>query len=241
MSEAHERSWSSRTDSNSEGEMAEASWRYMIHNLPSLFNDIKFVNNAIPLWQSKSAASESEWTKQLLSSIDDSASPYSRLPSHIKKGLKTYLTSYKKSTDYSDYIKFQNSLVGKPQITRFVNGGINILRITGGHLSLSGVFTLSELADLKGIDEIQILATETMFLDRNTRFPGKNIVITGKKIDVTAPVVINAQASMLYRILRRMQGTAAHSVIPLRALVITGRMESQTGGALAMYILKQAK
>ena len=184
----------SRTESNIKAEMAAAAWRYMIHNLSSLFNDTTFVNKAIPLWQNKSATSESEWTKQLLSSLDDSASPYSRLPGHIKKELKTYLTSYKKSTDYSEHIKLQNSLVGRPQITRFENSGLSILRITGGHLSLSGVFTLSELADLKGIDELQILATETMFLDRNmndARFRGKNIVITGKTIDVTAPVVID--------------------------------------------------
>lgn len=176
----------SRTDSNIEREMSEAAWLY--------FKDITLVGKAIPLWQSKSTPSESEWTKELLSSLDDPASPYSRLPSHIKIGLKTYLTFYKKSTDYSEYIKLQNSLVGRPQITRFENGGLSILRITGGHLSLSGVFTLSELADLKGIDEIQILSRETMFLDGNmndARFRGMNIVISGKTIDVTAQIVID--------------------------------------------------
>lgn len=185
----------SRTDGNVEGEMAEAAFRYMIHSLPSLVKKNE-LDKAVPLWQSKSPPSESEWTKQLLSSLDDSASPYSRLPGHIKKGLKTYLTSYKKSADYSEHIKLQNSLIGKPQIKRFENGGAAILRITGGYLSLSGLFTLSELADFKGIDEIQILATETMFLDKNmndARFRGKNIVISGKKIDVTDldPIVID--------------------------------------------------
>ena len=175
-----------------EGAMPKAAWRYMLNDLDSIFND-EFAYKAISRWQNKSTPSETEWTEQLLSSLNDAESPYSRLPKHIKTNIETYLTSYKKSSDYSEHIKLQNSLIGKPQITRFENNGLNILRITGGYLSLSGVFTLSELADLKGIDEIQILARETMFLDRNMndRFRGKNIVITGKKIDVKAPIVID--------------------------------------------------
>jgi preprotein translocase subunit SecA len=187
----------STTNSNHDAEIATLAWRYLMHNLPKLLNDVNVVNKQIPLWDKQARGivpSESEWTNNFLLLLKDRSSIYSSLPEHIKKGLLLCFTSHKHIINYADYHKFEASLIGRPTVTRLENDGRSILRIHGGHLSLNGVLTLPELADLKSIDEIQILATGTLFLDKDMndlRFRGKNIVITGKTMDVTTAVTFN--------------------------------------------------
>lgn len=185
-------SFSGNSDEEKEAALA---WRYMICHLHERFNDIKYVKTCAAFWRTNaSPIPESEWTKHFLLLLNDPDLAYSTFPEHIKNGLKTYLMHYKTSKDYKEHIKLQNSLIGRPTITQFEQGGFNILRISGGYLTLNSVLSLPELADLKNIDEIQILATQTLFLDKDmddARFKGKNIAITANVIDITTKCTFN--------------------------------------------------
>lgn len=184
-------------DNSLAAQNAAVCWHYMLNHLEACFQDYEIIKK---FSKNKDDISEEIWVKNFIDALDQKNSVYAKLPDAVKKGLKVYLTSYLKNTDYAKYLALQNSFV-KFEVKRLNLDNRSILRIKGGYFALSDILASSELSasKLNGIDQIEILATGTIFVDTSmddARFSSVNIVLGGKTIDFkpnanTLPIVFN--------------------------------------------------